>query len=231
MGIVFSDEFQRQMEHGRHTGPAGPRRRCHRRQHRDRLPHRSRARPGRRPGRLGGARPGEGQPRAGTHRRRPAGRRCHAAGTRPQLAGLGARRRRGAAQGLPAHRSADQQRRGDVDSQAAHRRRVRNAVRHQPSGPLRADRVIAGQPAAGAGLAGGDRQQHGPPAPRRDPLRRSAMGTAATTGMPPTGSRSWPTCCSPTSCSTDWPATGRTPSPSPPTPARPAPSWAAMCRR
>ena len=88
-------------------------------------------------------------------------RRCHVAGTRPRFVGIGAHGGRRAAQGLPAHRSADQQRRGDVDAQAAHRRRVRDAVRHQPSRPFRADRAVAGEPAAGPRLASGDGQQLG----------------------------------------------------------------------
>ena len=102
--------------------------------------------------------------------------RRHAAGARPELAGLGAHRRRRAAVGLPAHRPADQQRRRDVDPEAGHQGRLRNAVRHQPSRSFRADRVAARPPAAGARVAGGDRQQHGPPDARRDPLRRPAVG-------------------------------------------------------
>ena len=48
-------------------------------------------------------------------------------------------------------------------------------------------------------LPGGDRQQHRPPHPGRDPFRRSAVSSATTTASSPTGSPSWPTCCSPTS--------------------------------
>ena len=39
---------------------------------------------------------------------------------------------------------------------------------------------------------------HGHRMSRQDPLRRSAVANAATTGSAPTGSPSWPTCCSPT---------------------------------
>ena len=59
---------------------------------------------------------------------------------------------------------------------AHHQGRLRTAVRHQPSGPLRADRPAARPGAGGAGLAGGDRQQHRPPLRAAHPLRRSAVG-------------------------------------------------------
>ncbi|EUA36813.1 putative retinol dehydrogenase 13 [Mycobacterium avium subsp. avium 2285 (R)] len=63
-----------------------------------------------------------------------------------------------------------------MDAQAGHRGRFRIAVRHQPSGALRADRVAARSPAGSAGFAGGDGQQPRPPAARGHPLRRPALG-------------------------------------------------------
>ena len=60
---------------------------------------------------------------------------------------------------VPAHRPADQQRRGDVHRQGRHQGRLRAAVRHQPPRPFRADRSATRQHAAGRRLAGGDGQQ------------------------------------------------------------------------
>ena len=58
------------------------------------------------------------------------------------------------------------------------------------------DRVLAG-----AGFAGRDGQQRRPS--HRPPASTSTTcsGSAATAGSAPTGSPSWPTCCSPTNCS------------------------------
>ena len=61
-------------------------------------------------------------------------------------------------------------------------RRLRAAVRHQPPRPLRAHRAAAGPAAAGARLPRGDGQQHRPPHPGRDPLRRPAVGALVQPG-------------------------------------------------
>ena len=81
-----------------------------------------------------------------------------------------------ARRGLPADRPADQQRRGDVPAEADHRRRFRIAVRHQPSGPLRADRAAAGQPAAGATAPGWSWWPASRTTSGEDRLRRPAVG-------------------------------------------------------
>ena len=73
------------------------------------------------------------------------------AGARPHLAGVGPHRRRTAAVQARHHRPADQQRRRDVHTEVDDQGRLRIAVRHKPSGPLRADRPAARPPAAGAG--------------------------------------------------------------------------------
>lgn len=109
---------------GRRTGSKRPRRRRHRREHRHRLPHGRRTGLPRRTCRAGGAQPREGQRRAVAHHRRQPARGRHAAGARPELAGLGAFGRRRAARDLPAHRPADQQRRRDVDAEAGHQGRL-----------------------------------------------------------------------------------------------------------
>lgn len=72
--------------------------------------------------------------------------------------------------------------RRDVHPEAGHPGRFRDAVRHQPPRPLRAHRAAAGPDAAGARLARGDGQQHRPPHPRRDPLRRPAVGAVVQPG-------------------------------------------------
>ena len=57
-----------------------------------------------------------------------------------------------------------------------------------------------------AGLARRDGQQHRRTASAPHPLRRPAVRARLQPRSAPTGSRSWPTCCSPTSCSAGSPA-------------------------
>ena len=99
-------------------------------------------------------------------------------------------------------RPADQQRRSDVHAEVDHQGRLRIAVRHQSSRPLRVDQPAARPRAGGAGFARRDGQQRRPSLrPPRNPLRRPAMGARATAGSAHTGKPSWPTCSSPTNCS------------------------------
>ena len=63
-----------------------------------------------------------------------------------------------------------------------HQGRLRIAVRHQPSGPLRVHRPAARPRAGRAGFTRGDGQQHRPSLRPRHPLRRPAVGARATAG-------------------------------------------------
>ena len=99
-------------------------------------------------------------------------------------------------------RSADQQRRSDVHTEVDHQGRLRIAVRHQPSRPLRVHQPAARPRAGGAGFPRGDGQQRRPSLrPPRNPLRRPAVGARATAASAHTAKPSWPTCSSPTNCS------------------------------
>ena len=104
---------------------------------------------------------------------------------------------------------------------AAHRRRLRAAVRHQPPRPLRADQPAAAarhRPGGHGLLDGAHRIGHDRP-------RRPQLGAPrATSAGAPTGSPSWPTCCSRSSCSAGSTPPARTSAPSPPTPATPRPT-------
>ena len=90
------------------------------------------------------------------------GRQRRTAGARPDVAGVGPRRRRRAASRPRRHRPADQQRRRDVDAEGDHQGRFRVAVRHQPPRPLRVHRSAAGPRARRTRVARGDRQQRRP---------------------------------------------------------------------
>ena len=90
----------------------------------------------------------KGQQRGTPHQQRHPWRQRRGAGTRPDVAGLHPRRRRRAALRPRHHRPADQQRRRDVHAEVDDQGRLRIAVRHKPSGPLRLHRPAA-RPSAG----------------------------------------------------------------------------------
>ena len=92
----------------------------------------------------------------------------------------------------------------------AHRRRLRDADRHQPPRPLR-----AGQPAAAADPRPRRRGRLRRAPHGRDPARRPQLGAGRLqVAGAPTGSPSSPTCCSPPSCSAGSPTRARTSAPS-----------------
>ena len=74
------------------------------------------------------------------------------------------------------HRPADQQRRRDGDPRGQDRRRLRDAVRRRPPGPLVADRAAAARAAARTRRADRDRDQHGP---SHGPCRRPGQPAPA----------------------------------------------------
>ena len=103
-------------------------------------------------------------------------RRRHPSAARPVVARQRPQGRRRTARRPPAHRPADQQRGRDVRADAGdHQRRLRDAVRHQPPRPLRADGPAAGQHAVGRRVAGGHGQQRRAPHPGPHPFRRPAV--------------------------------------------------------
>ena len=115
-GLVaeYVEPHEQQVDRSRRARSIRPGRHRHRRQHRHRLRSRRRARRQGCARRAGGA-----QPRQGQRRRRPdqghdPQRRRHLAGTRPRVVGQCPQCGRRAACELSAHRSADQQRRRDV---------------------------------------------------------------------------------------------------------------------
>ena len=146
-----------------------------------------RARPARPPRRSPGPAPGCSWP-AATPRRRPGpssgGRPRPPTGPGPSprwssldladlasvqaCAGVVVRARR-------APRRAGQQRRRDGAAAATHRRRLRDAVRHQPPGPLRPHRPPAPDAPAGRRAPGGQRLLERPQV-RQDPLGRPQLG-------------------------------------------------------
>ena len=109
-------------------------------------------------------------------RRRPR-RQRRGAGARPHVAGLRPRGRRRAAVQARHHRPADQQRRRDVHAEGDDQGRLRIAVRHQPSGPLRVHRPAARPRAGGTRFARRDGQQRRASLrAQRNPLRRPPVG-------------------------------------------------------
>ena len=110
-------------------------------------------------------------------------RRRHRAGAGPDLAGVRPRPRRPSCTPRTPRIDLLINNAGVMyTAEADHPGRVRAAVRHQPPRPLRAHRAAAGPAAAGPRLPGGDGQQHRPPHPGRDPLRRPAVGAVLRPG-------------------------------------------------
>ena len=150
------------------------------------------------------------------------GRTDPAARARPDVAGLHPLGRRRASLRSRIHRPVDQQRGRDDDAEVDHQGRLRIAVRHQPSGPLRADQPAARPRTGRAGFTHRDGQQQSAIASSAASASTICSGSVTTTGFVHTGSPSWPTCCSPTNSSGACKA--RTPLPSPHTRAARTPS-------
>ena len=170
------------MDNRRHSRPDRPHRRHHRRQHRPGL------RDGGRTRRQGGARRARrAQPRQG-HRRRAPYRavqpRCEGrtAGARPDLAGFRSHRRRPVEVEPSLHRPADQQRRRHVHCEVEHQGRLRIAVRHKPSGPLRVHRPAPRPRARIARVTRGHGEQRRTSFRQRNPVRKPPMGTGLQPG-------------------------------------------------
>ena len=143
-----------------------------------------------------GPRPGGGRPAD----RRGAERRPRAAIARHGRPGEhpGVRRRR--CRRRTRRRPAGEQRRRHGDPPPRDRRRLRDAVRHEPPRPLRADRAAAaadGQPAPDARVVTVSSNAHKPGRIDFDDLMHERSYRAGRSTPTP----SWPTCCSPSSCS------------------------------
>ena len=123
-----------------------------------------------------------------------------AGGARSRQPGRHPARRRGAARRPSAHRRPAEQRRRHGAAVPQDRRRLRDAVRHQPPRPLRPHRPAARPPAGDAGRARRDGEQRRPPH-RRASASTICSGSAATASGRRTARASSPTCSSPTSCS------------------------------
>ena len=175
----------------RTSPPRRPHLRRHRRQQRHRPRRRARARPRRRARRARRARRRQG--RGGRRRRSTATTEVREldladlASVRAFADALGGRPRR-----------PRQQRRRDGRPRAAHQGRLRDADRHQPPRPLRAD-----QPAAARTITRPRRRRRLGRAPHRarSTSTTSTGSGAATSAGAPTGSPSSPTCCSRSSSS------------------------------
>ncbi len=164
------------MDYRRHSRPVRPRRRHHRRQHRTRL--RDRRGPGRHGAHVVLAVRNLDKGKDAISRIVAQSPQADVALQELDLTSLESTRAaaRATARRSRPHRPADQQRRGDVHAEGQHQGRLRVAVRHQPPGPLRLHRPVAGPAAAGRRFPGRDGQQRRPPHPGRHSFRRSAVG-------------------------------------------------------
>ena len=169
--------------------------------------------------------PSSGLPRPGQggagDRRNPGsaplrpGRGLAARSRRPEL---GRARRRRDRRPRRAARPADQQRGRDGDAADGDRRRLRAAVRDQPPRPFRAHRAgcwRSSSPPTPPGSSTSRAWRTG----RARWTSRTSTGSTATRAGPPTGARSWPTCCSPSSSTGACASARPRRSPSPATPA------------
>ena len=119
-----------------------------------------------------------------------------------------------------AARRADQQRRRDGRAPSAHRRRLRDAARHQPPRPLRADQPAA-RPRSATASSRSPRGAHRIGKIDLDDLNWERSATSA---GPPTARPSSPTCSSRSSSSAAWRRPARRCARSPRTPATRRPS-------
>ena len=123
-------------------------------------------------------------------------------------------------------RPADQQRRRDVHAEGRPPRTASSCSSAPTISATSPSPACCSTECSPRRFAGGHGQQHGP-SHRGESTSTTCSGKTATAESAPTGSRSSPTCCSPTNCSGGWSA--RTPSPWPPTRAARVPSWPATC--
>ena len=164
------------MDRGRRARPVRPGRHRHGCQLRPGIRHRSRPRRQRCTRRARGAQPRQGHPSRRPHQEGEPNRDGRITRAGPDLIGQRPQGRRRAARHLPAHRPADQQRRRDVRAVPGdHQGRLRDAVRHQPSRPLRVDGSAARQHPARRRIASGHGEQRRPPDPGPNPFRGPAI--------------------------------------------------------
>ncbi len=181
------------MDRGRRARPVRPGRHRHGCQLRPGIRHRSRPRRQGCPRRARGAQSRQGQGSRRPHQEGEPDRDRRIAGAGPDLTGQRPQGRRRPARRPPAHRPADQQRRRDVRAVPGdHQGRLRDAVRHQPSRPLRVDGSAARRTSCRSRARGWSPSAASATASWPESISRTRNSSASTTGSRPTDSPSSP---------------------------------------